>query len=92
MQETVQQKLAETFRDVFGDEMPEFSSALAASDVAAWDSLTHVRLMLTVERRFGIRLSAAEVARLRNVADLGALIESKLQHSSGSGPPGSPHG
>jgi acyl carrier protein len=34
--------------------------------------------MLTVERAFGIKFSAAEVGKLKNVGDLANLIQAKL--------------
>ena len=50
---------------------------LTAKEVDEWDSLNHVRLMLTVERTFGIKFSAAEIGKLKNVGDLVELISAK---------------
>ena len=41
-----------------------------ASDVDGWDSLAHIRLMLSVERVLKIKLSASEIGRLKSVDDL----------------------
>jgi hypothetical protein len=43
------------------------------------DSLTHVRLLLTIERAFAIRFSTSEIGKLE-VGDLVALIKA---HSAG---------
>jgi acyl carrier protein len=43
--------------------------------VDGWDSLTHIRLMLTVEKAFKIKFSTSEIGQLENVGDLVALIE-----------------
>jgi acyl carrier protein len=40
-----------------------------------WDSLNHVRLIVTVEREFKVRFTAAEVSALKN----NQLIGSRLQ-------------
>jgi acyl carrier protein len=49
-----------------------------ASSVPGWDSLSHVRVLAAVEKEFGIRLKALEVMRLKNVGELGALVDKKL--------------
>lgn len=46
-----------------------------ARDVPGWDSLTHVQIVIGVERAFGIRLSALEVAQLENA---GSLVDAVL--------------
>jgi len=71
-------KLTEIFRNVFGDDTLEATPALSAKDVAGWDSLRNIRLMLTVERAYGIRFSATEIGKLQNVGDLAQLVRSKI--------------
>lgn len=46
------------------------TDATTARDVPGWDSLTHVQIVIGVERAFGIRLSAMEVAQLENAGSL----------------------
>jgi acyl carrier protein len=48
-----------------------------ADDVEEWDSLTHVRLIVAIERAFKIKFSNAEIERLRNVGELVDAIASK---------------
>ncbi len=71
-------RLTNLFRNVFDNEEIVASPELTANDVEGWDSLRHVRLMLSVERAFGIKFSAYEVNRLRNVGQLAKLIQDKL--------------
>jgi acyl carrier protein len=70
-------KLSAVFQDVFDDETVVVTPKLTAKDVDGWDSLTHIRLMLTVEKAFGVRFSASEVGKLKNVGELASLIASK---------------
>jgi acyl carrier protein len=51
---------------------------MTADDVSEWDSLSHVRLMLTIERVFRIKFTASQVGNLKNVGDLMDLLQSKL--------------
>ena len=59
------------------DDALEASPQLMADDVDGWDSLNHIRLMLAVQKRFGVKFSAAEVGKLGNVGDLVALVRAK---------------
>jgi acyl carrier protein len=75
--EAIRTRLTEVFRDVFDDDALVVEPTMTAADVDGWDSLTHVRLMLNVERAFGIRLTASDIGKLKSVGDLMALIERK---------------
>jgi acyl carrier protein len=66
------------FQDVFDDDSIVVTPELTARDVAEWDSLNHIRLILTVQKNFGVAFSAAQTANLKNVGDLAALIQSKM--------------
>jgi acyl carrier protein len=68
-------RLAQIFEDVFDEDSIKMSPELCAKDVDGWDSLTHIRLLLTVEKAFKVKFSTAEIGRLENVGDLVALIK-----------------
>jgi acyl carrier protein len=69
--------LAGLFRDVFDDDSIVIRPDLSADDVDAWDSLTHIRLILTVEKAFNVKFSASDIGKLKNVGELAELIRSK---------------
>jgi acyl carrier protein len=71
-------KLTEIMRDVFDDDGIKPTEAMTADDVEGWDSLSHIRLMVSIERLFNIKFTNAEVERLLNVGDLLKAIEAKL--------------
>ncbi|MHA4875364.1 acyl carrier protein, partial [Enterococcus faecium] len=48
-----------------------------ADDVEEWDSLSHIRLIVAVERAFGIKFANAEIESLENVGDLIGAIDKK---------------
>lgn len=81
----IYRKLVGIFRDVFDDETLIIVPELTAADVDEWDSLSHIRLVLTVEKNFGINFTAAEAASLSDVAEFVELIKSKLRLSYTSG-------
>ena len=45
----IYERLTEIFRDIFDDDSISVTPELSAKDVDGWDSLAHIRLMLTVE-------------------------------------------
>jgi acyl carrier protein len=74
----IQSQLTTIFRDVFDDPDLALSREMTADDVSEWDSLSHVRLMLTVEKVFRVKFTASQVGNLKNVGDLMDLLQSKL--------------
>jgi acyl carrier protein len=70
-------KLTEVFHDVFDDDSIEVTPELSASDVDGWDSLMHIRLILTVEKAFKVKFSTSEIGKLANVGELVALIKAR---------------
>ncbi len=73
-------KINEIFRQVFDDNSLSVREDMTAKDVEGWDSLTHVNLIVAVEKRFKVAFSTKEVMALRNVGDFLRLIEKKLGH------------
>jgi len=70
-------RLTEVFHDVFDDADIVLSPQLTADDVDGWDSLTHIRLVLSVQKEFGVTFSSGEVTQLKNVGDLADLVAKK---------------
>lgn len=78
-QASLYQQLTAIFRDVLDDDALDLKPELTAKDVDGWDSLTHLRLLLSVEKAFRVRFTTAEIGKLENVGDLATLIQSRLQ-------------
>ncbi|MGH7818537.1 MAG: acyl carrier protein [Candidatus Binatia bacterium] len=68
------QTLTDVFRDTLGDDTIRLRPETTAQDVDGWDSVTHIQLLVAVERAFGIRFNTGEVAGLANVGALVRLI------------------
>ena len=78
MSDQVQEQLTQVFHEVFADDSIVVSRDLTADKVDGWDSLTHVRLLLTAERKFGVKINAVEAGKLKTVGDLLDLLRAKL--------------
>jgi acyl carrier protein len=75
--ETLSQVRA-TMEDVFDIDDLQVTPQTTADDVEEWDSLSHIRLIVALERKFKIRFKTAEIEGLENVGDLVQLIGTKI--------------
>ncbi len=60
-------ELTPLFHDLFEDPSLVLSDSMTAKDVALWDSLNHINLLIAVEQKFSIKFTTAEIANLANV-------------------------
>lgn len=75
--ESVLSQVCGVLEDVLDQDGLLISDNTTAAEIEGWDSLTHIRLMVTVEAAFGIKFSTAEVAGLESVGQLVDLILKK---------------
>jgi acyl carrier protein len=67
--------LQEVFRQVFDDDGLVVTPATSRRDLADWDSVAHVKLILALEEEFGIRFSEDEVSAIETVGELLDAVE-----------------
>ena len=70
-------RLTEIFHLVFDEDSIKLTPELSAKDVDGWDSLTHVRLLVTIEKAFKMKFSTSTIGKLENVGDLVAVISAR---------------
>ena len=75
--EAIYTVLTGVFQDAFGREDLTLDPRMQARDVAGWDSVKMVSILMGVEERFDIKLRSRETDRLESVADLVDLIRAK---------------
>lgn len=74
----IMQQVQNVMVDVFDVDDLEISPATTADDIEEWDSLSHIRFMISIERLFKFKFRNEEIAELKNVGELVAAIEKKL--------------
>jgi acyl carrier protein len=78
----------DVFRNVFGDDEIVLSDTTTAADIDGWDSMMHINLIIALEKRFGVKFAAAEIAGMKgsdqNVGSLFVLLEQKLARARAS--------
>ena len=69
--------LTEIFRKVFDDDNLVMTRETTANDIEEWDSLTHMNIIMVVEKRFKVKFALSEIEGLASVGDLVDLIDRK---------------
>lgn len=75
------EKLQKIVQAVLDDTTIDLRDEMTADDLSGWDSLAHLNIVISVEKTFGIRFAAAEIAGLKqpgqNIGTLLAMIARK---------------
>lgn len=69
-----EERLAVTFRNVFGLAAGSDLSAANMETIAAWDSLGHLRLAMEIEQKMGLRVPGTRLGEINTYAGLKAAV------------------
>lgn len=71
-------KVNEVFIDNLDNDDIVLTENSTADDIEEWDSLTHVQLVVAVEKKLNIRFNAKEIQSWKNVGEMIDSISSKI--------------
>lgn len=78
---TARNELEEMIRSSLGKPDLQFHDDLLSVDVVGWDSLAHMKIILLIEKRWGIQFSPRQFAQSRRFGDLvDIVVESSRQN------------
>ena len=63
----IMEKIQDIFRDVFDDEELVVEDSTSSDDIEEWDSLSHIQLVVAVEKTFGLKLTSKEILSWEDV-------------------------
>lgn len=72
------EKIQDIFRDVFDDEELIVADSTSSDDIEEWDSLSHIQLVVAVEKAFGLKLTSKEILSWEDVGEMADAIHAKL--------------
>lgn len=56
----------------------DFQDTTTANMVPGWDSLTHIQIIVAVEKYYKIKFKGIEILKIQNMGELQQLIDNKL--------------
>lgn len=71
-------QLNNIFRDEFDNDKINVGFDSTAKEVEEWDSLSHVQLIVAIEKHFKIRFASREIQAWQNVGQMIDTVASKL--------------
>lgn len=71
------EKLNEIFCDVLDLDEVELTDETSADDIEEWDSLSHIQLIVAIEKAFKIKFTSKEIMSWKNVGEMVDCILTK---------------
>lgn len=76
--EEIIEKLQIIFREVLDNDEIILSASSSAEEIEEWDSLSHIQLIVAVEKAFKIRFNSKEILSWKNVGEMTESIQNHL--------------
>jgi len=76
--EDILKEVNEVFRDVLDNEAITVYENSTADDIDEWDSLSHIQLVVAIEKYFKIRFTSSEINSFKNVGEMCLGIQAKV--------------
>ncbi len=75
--EEILEQVNAIFKEILENDTIKLRSETTADDIDEWDSLTHIELIVAIEKHFKIRFKTSEITSYKNVGEMCLGIQSK---------------
>lgn len=75
--EEILEKLTAIFKDELDNDDLVLTNETTAEDIEEWDSLSHIQLIVAIEKAFKIRFTSSEIQSWNNVGEMISSLKSK---------------
>lgn len=72
-------QVQDIFRDILDNEDIVLANETTANDIEEWDSLSHIQLIVAIEKHFKIKFTSMEMLSWKNVGEMVDCISLKIQ-------------
>jgi len=73
------EKLNGIFIDVLDLDEYNLTDDTSANDIEEWDSLSHIQLIVAIEKAFKIKFTSLEIMKWKNVGEMVNSIQEKIK-------------
>lgn len=70
-------KVQEIFRDILDNEDIVLAYETTADEIDEWDSLSHIQLIVAIEKEFKVKFTSKEIMSWSNIGKMIDCIENK---------------
>ena len=71
-------QVVEIFKEELDNEEIELTMESTAKEVEDWYSLSHIHLMVAIEKHFKIRFTSSEISNFKNVGEMVETVKKRL--------------
>lgn len=76
--ENIKNQVQEIFREILDEKGLLLDRETTAADVDGWDSLSHIQLIVGIEKKFNVKFSSREILSWKNIGELLDSLYSKV--------------
>jgi acyl carrier protein len=73
----IMSQVNDLFKDVLDNDDIVLHTTTTADDIEEWDSLTHIQLVIAIEKHFKVKFTTAEINGFKNVGEMCEAIQKK---------------
>jgi acyl carrier protein len=70
-------KLNKIIANVFQMNADEIADDISMEDIDRWDSLTHMKLVVSLEEKYNLEFSAEQIIAMKNIRTIKKIISEK---------------